>query len=220
MNILIIDDHPLIRISYKNIIQNICKDAIFFEYDKADSLESFLNKEKIEFAIVDLNLKEKSGFCVIKLLHSKQPNCKIIVISMYDDIEIVWLCKKFGASAFIPKNSELITITNILKKIFNEIKYSFITTQELHQKISSLLISDIEFFYENFSILSYTEKTIFKLKIHGYKNKEIASLLKIKLKTVENHITNITSKCIPHNYNFREFMEKYKTTLKFIASLE
>jgi len=219
MNILIVEDHPLISLSYKQLIQNRIEKVYFFEANNLTEAIKHISENKFSIAIVDLNLKGESGLNVIKLIKTKQPKCKIIVVSLYEEIETVWFCKKMGANAFLTKTSEEKIFINILKQVIDSKEDEFITTLELQEKLSYLLYEDINYFFEEFSKLTNKEKMVLKLKLHNYKNSDIAEILEIKPKTVENHISRISTKCIPNKYNFHEFIEKYKNTLTFIVSL-
>jgi len=221
MKVLIVEDHPLIRLSYKNIIKDYFEEVIFFEADNIIDTSKYLEEYLITFAIVDLNLKGISGFNVIKHLKAKQPSCKIIVISLYDEIETVWLCKKLGANGFIPKTSDEKMFVDVIKNVLYDSNNDvFITTDYLNEKLLHLFSDDIDYFFEEFSTLTDKEKMVFKLKIHNYKNIDISKILDIKLKTVENYITRISTKCIPKNYTFNQFLEKYQKSINFIVSNE
>ncbi|NSW46588.1 MAG: response regulator transcription factor [Bacteroidales bacterium] len=219
MNILIVEDHPLIRLSYKKIMEILFDHFNIFETDNLIETSNILKTHELNFAIVDLNLKGISGFNIIKLIKKQQPFCKIAVVSLYDEIETIWICKKIGADGFISKTCNERDFESTLKLIL-ENNNSFITNKQLNEKLTYLFSDDINYFFEEFSKLTEKEKIVFKLKINQFKNTDISKTLNIKLKTVENYITRISTKCIPSNYNFHDFVEKYKNTINFIISQE
>jgi DNA-binding NarL/FixJ family response regulator len=216
ISVLIVDDHPVVRLSYKTIISEIFKNVSVIEVGEVDEAYHLLDNQYFNVAIIDLNLADKSGFSIIKRIRELNIDIKVIVISLYDDIETIWLTKKLKANAFISKTSDVNSFKKILLQSLSS--NDFHTTDEISQKLNHLLSGDIEYFLKEFSLLTQKERLVFKLKLRNHKNNEIANVLNIKLKSVENYINRISDKCIPSNYNFNSFVDKYKVTLNFMVS--
>lgn len=216
ISILIVEDHPMVRFSYKTIVAEIVKNANIEEANSVEEANNILEKSFFDVAIIDLNLNDKSGFSIIKKIKNLKLSTKIIVISLYDDIETIWLTKKLKANAFIPKTANIELFTNIFNKVL--VSNDFITTEEKNKNLFNLESDEINFFLKKLSLLTQKERLVFKLKLGNHKNSEISNILSIKQKSVENYVNRISDKCIPVNYTFSEFVEKHKVALPFILS--
>ncbi|MCX7954043.1 MAG: response regulator transcription factor [Bacteroidales bacterium] len=217
-SILIIDDHPFIRHSCKTIISSIEKycNYVVYECDNIKEASKYI-ETKPYIAIVDLNLGDQSGLSIIKEINEKSAKTKIIVISIYEDIEMIWLLVKMNVKAFIPKSCDITILKEVLEKI-DDINGCYLPKNIL-SKYNKFNNEIFDYLINNIKYLSVQEKLVLKLKIKGFNNDEIANILNIKIKTVENHINNIKNKVIPPPYTFKEFLDKYKDTLQVIIPL-
>lgn len=216
--ILIVDDHPLIIHSYKTIISSLDKFKNYKVFESNNLQDSFAYvNQKPSIAIIDLNLGEESGITLIKYINEKSPDTKIIVISFYDNIELVWLLVRLNVKAFIPKTSDISTLKEVLEKI--DCINDYYLPNNILKRYFKFNNEALNYLLNNIKLLTNQEKIIFRLKIKNFKNKEISKLLNIKQKTVENHINNIKNKIIPHGYDFKEFLEVYKDTINLIIPL-
>lgn len=217
-SILIVDDHPFILHSYKTIILSIEKLKNYTIYE-ANNFNDSINyiKLKPSIAIIDLNLGEESGISIIKHINEKSPATRVIVISFYENIELIWLLIKLNVKAFIPKSADINTLKEVLENL-EHIKDYYLPDKIL-AKYHKFNHEIFNYLLNNIKLLTNQEKMILKLKIKNFKNKEIARILNIKPKTIENHINNIKNKIIPPNHEFKEFFDNHKDTLNLIIPL-
>lgn len=212
---LLIDDHPIVRFSYKNILvqSELFSDSLFYEASNINEAKEIIDKYFIDIAIVDLNLNNESGVEVIQYLQKVQKNCKIIVISFYQNIQIAYILKSLKVNAYVPKSIDINNIEQICKQVLQT--NNFIAPQEYQYDLEMFDDKDLLLFLNNIKELTITEKQVLRLKVKNIKNIDIANFLGIKIKTVENYINKISVLCIPASYTFKEFIEKYKNILQF-----
>src|ERR1700735_1512854 len=85
VRILIVDDHPLVRLSLREVIKResdlvVCGEA----EDREQALELGPNVRP-HLAIIDLTLKSSNGMDLIKDLRERYPKIQILVLSMHDE---------------------------------------------------------------------------------------------------------------------------------------
>src|ERR1700691_64744 len=83
--ILLVDDHPLVRLSMREVIKRepdlvVCGEA----EDREQALE-LVGTAKPHLAIVDLTLKSSSGMDLIKDMRERFPKVQVLVLSMHDE---------------------------------------------------------------------------------------------------------------------------------------
>src|ERR1700691_1488526 len=101
--ILIVDDHPLVRLSLREFIRResdleVCGEA----EDREEALAS-VAATKPHLAIIDLTLKNSNGMELIKDLRERNPEVKILVLSMHDEILHPERAVGGGGGGFIPQ---------------------------------------------------------------------------------------------------------------------
>jgi len=101
--VYLVDDHPLMRESLAALLQQELGLVVCGEADNAERAEQEIEERKPDLAILDLSLKESSGFELIKSLRSATPELKIIVLSMHDERLYAERCIRGGANKYLMK---------------------------------------------------------------------------------------------------------------------
>lgn len=215
MNIVIVDDHPLMCHAYRNVIaefEHLKNYQILEFYSLSDALPYI--DENLFLLIVDLNLGDDNGMALIQQVRQKGVKAKIIVISLYEAAEIVWFLLKFNITAYITKTQDISVFRTVCQNIHDD-TFRYIP-KDLNIQMKTLDETLFKKIIENVDKLSPQEKLIMKLKIHEYKNPEIAEILNISLKTLENHITRTSHKLLPPGVDMKDVFEKHKEFMKVL----
>lgn len=104
MNIVLIDDHPLIRSGLINALSASGFKVIGEAASVAEGL-AVINSTKPQVCIVDVNLGANSGIDLIRTSISAKVDCKFIVLTIQDDLETLNSVKAAGACAYVTKRS-------------------------------------------------------------------------------------------------------------------
>lgn len=104
MNILLLDDHGLVRAGFKALFQHLAPDVRIIEAACCDSAMEVLCTETVEIALVDIDLRGVcSGLDFLSLARESGYDMKIVMLSASDDRNTVLQCLSSGASGYIPK---------------------------------------------------------------------------------------------------------------------
>lgn len=125
-NILIVDDEPLVRTTFKNIINRKELDfTIIAEASNgAEALEKF-REMRIDIVLTDIKMPEMDGLTLIKEIRKESSDVKLIVLSAYDEYHLVRDAFKYGAQDyFLKADSEpeelLLTLQRVCSDIDSE----------------------------------------------------------------------------------------------------
>jgi len=192
IKIIIADDHPIFRRGLREIIELDEKCQIIGEASNGNEAIKLLDKQECDIIILDIDMPEKNGFETAFYIQSKNINTKVIFLTMYNGKDIFDKAMKLNAYGYILKDSAVNEISDAIDFVYNE--KHFISPQ-----LSEFLVSKKE---ENskgkneilFSELTQTERKILKLISQNKSSKEIAELLFVSPKTIENHRNNISKK--------------------------
>ncbi|OAK29621.1 DNA-binding response regulator [Bacillus wiedmannii] len=190
-NVLIVDDHFVVREGLKLILETSDSFQIIGEAANGEEALSFIEKKEPDVILMDLNMPKMSGLETIEALNKKQNHTPIIILTTYNEDELMLKGIELGAKGYLLKDTdrenlfrtleaairgEILLQTNIMEKIVNYKR------KEIHANMVE----------EN----NLTEKELFVLKAiaRGNKNKEIAFDMGIAERTVKAYLTNIYNK--------------------------
>jgi DNA-binding NarL/FixJ family response regulator len=187
ITIAIVEDDKNYRIKLK---QQFKKNSDFKVFSFSNSRSFFANKifQNVDILYLDLNLPDIGGLDLISIVLEKNPNCKIIILSILQGDDVIFKALQRGAVGYILK-TELSDIINIT----NDVYFG-----------GSIISPTIAFRIINFfkklpekkplDLLSNQENKILKLIIDGLNTKEISEFLLTTEGTVRNQIKSIYKK--------------------------
>lgn len=192
-DLIIADDHSLIRMGLRNIISEITNVRLVGEFDNGlDALNYILDNEP-DIAILDIDMPNMDGFEVCEMVRKEHINTRIIFLTMLNEEAVFHNAQKIGANGFILKNFALDELNHAIQSVIsNRFYISKNLTDKLTNKPSKLLQN--EKIKELISKLTSTEKQILKLIANNYNTKQISEMLFSSELTVRKHRQNITKK--------------------------
>ena len=113
--IIIIEDHPIVVFYLKLGLHGQDGIDVLETYNSGKSLLSSTILDKVDIALLDINLPDLNGFEICKHLKKNHPHIKIIGISSFEDYEHISQLLDNGANGYIvkgAKNSEMIEAIN------------------------------------------------------------------------------------------------------------
>jgi DNA-binding NarL/FixJ family response regulator len=185
LNILIVDDHPVVLEGMTNILQQLS--CINHVHKSVDALSAMLvlKEDEIQVVITDINLPEINGIELCKRIKLEFPSVKVIGMSTFHDPMYVGEMLQAGGKGFITKNSTI-----------QEIETAITAVCRGEVIISHLLDNQkaITFKKGDGPVITRREKEVLQLIAEGLTNKEIAEKLFVSISTVDSHRKNLLSK--------------------------
>ena len=191
----IADDHDILRQTMGKLLQAESNFSVVIEASNGQELLDQMVEEPIDVVILDLNMPIMDGRSTLKSLGrieaSKRPS--VIILSMYDSPDHIRKYVALGANAFLSKGCEYPSLVRAIKDVYTN-GYHF------NRQVSRQLVSDIirnSSKDSNLVIdtpLSERETEILRLICQQKTSQEIAKILRISQRTVENHRLRISKK--------------------------
>jgi two-component system NarL family response regulator len=181
--VLVVDDHPALRIGMKAVIKSMKEEASFvgFACDGEQALEKYAALRP-DVMTLDLRLPGVDGLVVVERVLSIDPNAKILVMTMYDNEEDVFRSLEAGAIGYILKSSTREEIISAIRSVSRRERY---LPEELKQKLALRAAT---------ATLTRRETEVLELLRLGVTNKEIAATLDVAPGTVKTHVRVILTK--------------------------
>ena len=184
---IVIDDHKLFTSGLCTILESIGLRIVSTFENGRDALY-YLKNHEVDLIFSDINMPKMDGLQLCKRLYSEKINTKIIMLSMYEDTNIINEAFKCGANAYLSKNTEKEEIIKAIKKCLSNKEY-----------VNKQLLKSNEVLYENDAFimkykLTLREREVLKLMLKEKSNQDISEELNISKRTVETHRKNILLK--------------------------
>jgi two-component system, NarL family, nitrate/nitrite response regulator NarL len=104
MDVLLVDDHPIIHETLRAIVRSIRPSAEFHsQFDLAAGLSQASRLNALQLVLLDLGLPGCSGVDALVKFRNVFPNARIAVISANEDADCVWAVLRQGAVGYLPK---------------------------------------------------------------------------------------------------------------------
>ncbi|WP_144512625.1 response regulator [Bacillus mycoides] len=190
-NVLIVDDHFVVREGLKLIIETSDSFQIIGEAANGEEALSFIEKKKPDVILMDLNMPKMSGLETIEALNEKQNHTPIIILTTYNEDELMLKGIELGAKGYLLKDTDR---ENLFRTLEAAIRGEILLQPNIMEKIVKYKRKEVH--ADKFAENNLTVKELFVLKAiaRGYKNKEIAFDMGIAERTVKAYLTNIYNK--------------------------
>ena len=195
--IVIAEDHTILREGLKALLSQ--DPDLIIVGEARDGLEAIrvVSELKPDLALMDLSMPKMSGIDAIREVKRCCPDTKVLVLTVHKNEEYVMASLKAGANGYLLKES---THQELLQAVTHVLEGKpYLSPGISDTIISGYLAGKKDEVRTALDTLSQREKEILKLIAEGHKNKEIAELLFISIKTVEKHRDNIMKKLDLHS---------------------
>ncbi len=191
LNILIVDDHPMLRRGVKQLLQlESGLDAIGEASSGQEALE-IAEKLEPDLILLDLNMKGMDGIQTLKALRDKDIYSRVVMFTVSDNHDDVIAALKAGADGYVLKETEP-------EELVSYIRQAATGTMAISDKLAAVLASEIgnRKSSKDRSVegLTQRERQILKQISAGMSNKMIATKLDIAEGTVKVHVKNLLKK--------------------------
>lgn len=163
----------------------------------ANSAVSFVKKYNPDLIIMDINMPDKDGLQAIQEINQLGVDAKILVLSGYDDSDLIYRAMKVGAKGYILKTMSSAQLVRGIEEVLNGKVYLPSTLSSKFFDFFQQSFKDENSISDEENLLTYLtsrEEEVLGLLTKGNNYKGIASQLFISETTVKTHVNNIFQK--------------------------
>lgn len=193
VTIIIADDHRIFRKGLKSLLSEKDYIRIIAEADDGgQALEMSLN-HKPRIVIMDIGMPKMDGIEATRQIRERLPKTEVIILSMHAKKAYIDQVLQAGAKGYVLKDSDEDNLIAAINTVHSGGYYldSPIADQVLSDYFGGAAKRELK---QQADPLSEREKEVLKLLAEGHSNQEVADILCISRKTVENHRAHIVRK--------------------------
>lgn len=198
-HIIVADDHPLFRDAIIHLLERTISPLSVTQVDSFSGLTGLLAADGLpSLVLLDLKLDDTQGMDGLLFLKKQYPSLPVLIISAYDDSNVVRMAMQYGASGFVPKSLDMDRMAEAIHDVldgdmwFPEIDGQMSDDSDSASALESLTAAQLK---------------VLALLRNGKPSKEMAAIMDVTESTIKAHLTEI----------FRKLKVKNRTQAVLVA---
>ena len=194
LNVLLADDHKLLRAGLKLLLQRNPDFAVVGEAADGEQTLQLFQQLEPDLLLLDLSMPKMDGLDCLREIKSRWPGAKVIVLTMHEDENYIKQAMQAGAAAYVHKSA---ADTDLFKAIDAVQAGQLYLSQQDSSLLLNVLLKQNPAPVDNqapYVLLSPREREVLRLIAHGYSMAEVAERLSLSIKTVDTYKTRLMEK--------------------------
>ena len=189
-NLLLVDDHSLIRAGVRALVLDIPGYAVIGEANDGSQLLEMVEQLSPDIVLLDISMKQTGGLEALQRLKRVRPQSKVLILSMHTDPALIMQALESGAHGYLLKDTTATELEHALEALRNNERY--LSPAIAHTVINQALTRNQKQpeIAESHN-LTARQLEILRLIVRGKSTREIANGLGLSIKTVETHRSQI-----------------------------
>ncbi|MFH0842810.1 MAG: response regulator transcription factor [Bacteroidota bacterium] len=194
INVIITDDHPVVRLGIKQILEDEERIGLIDEAGSGQELLTKMRSQEYNVVLLDISLPGRSGLDLIKNIKKMQRSSSVLILSMHSDEIYIMKAFESGASGYVTKSSSPEELVKAIFKVAGGEKY---LSSHLSEQIAEHIIINKE--KPPHHKLSPREIEVLALIGEGNSMTEIAGKLSLSPKTISTYRERLLKKLAVKN---------------------
>jgi DNA-binding NarL/FixJ family response regulator len=192
IRLLLVEDHPMFRAGLTATLELDTDITVVGSADTAAQALPLVAEQRPDVVVLDVGLPDGSGVSLVPRILAELPDCRVLMLTSYDDDSTVYAALRAGARGYVIKNADADEIVRAVHTVASGAgHFSPSVVERITEHVASGgRSSDSALFPE----LTRREREILTLIAQGYGNTYIADYFVLSLKTVRNHVSNVMAK--------------------------
>lgn len=197
IKVVLVEDHTIVREGLRPLLEG---KGIHVVGEAADGQEAvkIVKQLRPDVVIMDIYIPRLNGIEATKRILKNQPDMKVIMLTIHDEPPFVYKSFEAGAKGYLVKEAPLEELLDAINRVMRGEKYlSANFPRGMLENYEKLVKRGKK--VDEFSQLTRREREILNYIAEGYTSPQIAEMLYLSRKTVENHRANIMEKLDIHD---------------------
>jgi DNA-binding NarL/FixJ family response regulator len=194
--VLLADDHALVRAGIRSLLSTMGGIEVVGEAGEGEEAVRLAGVLRPEVVLMDIAMPGLNGLDATARIVERQPGIRVIILSMHAGEEYALGALRAGATGYVLKDADLTELERAIAAVSRGETY-------LSPAVSTHVIADyrrrVTAEPSPLERLSARQREVLTLIAEGHSTKEIASRLKLSVKTVETHRAQLMDRLDIHD---------------------
>ena len=182
----LVEDHHLVREGLRLVLTANGFDVVG-ECPSVAGAFDLIERHRPDVILLDLSLVDGDGVSLLREMHARSPEIRVVVVTMHRDAETVRQALLAGADGYVVKGAHSVDLIDAIQAVMRGERY-------LHSSVTSVVVDDSIRWLQSGGVLTAREREILGLLASALGAAEIGRRLGISPHTVRRHISNLSEK--------------------------
>lgn len=187
IRILLVDDHAVVRNGYRRLLDAESDLTVVGEAARADEANQVMLQTHPDVALVDLSLRGSSGFEAMRGMLARQPDLRILVLSMHEEAGHITQALRCGARGYLSKHCEPMEVIDGIRQVAAG-------RRVFSPEIAQILACESATGEDALQQLTPREFEVLRMLVRGDSSQTIAGAMQLSPKTILNYLSLIRQK--------------------------
>lgn len=196
IRIILVDDHRILREGIRSLLEEHDDIEVIGEAEDGRSAVKLVGELQPDVVLMDIAMPQLNGLEATRQIKRDNPDVRVLILTVHDNEEYIRQVLATGAMGYVLKYAAASELLSAIRTVYRG-------ESVLSPAITRLVIEDYlrwaDVKQDNTDRLTPREREVLQLIAEGYTNKEIAEILKISIKTVKAHRSNLMGKLDLHS---------------------
>jgi two-component system response regulator NreC len=186
IKVALVEDHHLVREGLRLVLTTNGFEIVG-ESPTVKGAYDLIERCRPDVVLLDLSLVDGDGISLLRELHARWPETRVVVVTMHRDAETVRQALLAGADGYVVKGAHTNELVEAIRAVMRGERY-------LHSSVTSVIVDDSIRWLQSGGVLTAREREILGLLASDLGLAEIGSRLGISPYTVRRHVANLSEK--------------------------
>lgn len=192
LSVVLADDHPVLRQGLRSLLEHEFGYAVVGEAADGPAAIELVVRLVPDVLVVDIMMPGMSGLEVIRQVHERTPQTRVVVLSMHADAVYVREALRAGAAGYVLKEAHASEFVQAVREVAHGRHY---LSRALTENLTESQIAQVGAYIDDpYDLLTDSERAVLKLAAQGHTSIMIAETLAFSPRTVETYRANLLHK--------------------------
>ena len=192
IRVIIVDDHHLVRQGLRQLLEREFDIQVVDEAAEGQEAIDTVGRLRPDVVVMDVEMPGINGIEAVGRIRKEYPGIQVVMLSIHSDPVLIRQAFDRGARGYVLKKSISVELVRAIRTVCRGITYHSLSIEQAEQAFEQPLRSTTP-------QLTLREREILQLIATGITNQQIAETLRISIKTVEIHRSNLMAKLGTHS---------------------
>ncbi len=171
INILLADDHHMVRESLASMLASDGQITIVGQAGDGQQALDLMQQHEVDVVVLDYSMPGMSGLATLQEIRRRHPHCKVIILTMHEQVDYAVKALEAGASGYLLKSDAVLKLITAIKSVLQD---QVFVSDDINNKLASALHSRTDSASDNLQQLSPRELEMLKLLAKGLRVSDCA----------------------------------------------